>query len=103
VSGFSPQSTGFNSVLVHVKLMVGEMLLGRVFFPISIVALKLPTDISLMRTVLFWVITQTVVVVSYRRFWTTCRFPSSVGFLTPEDGIDRFARNVGNKLRLLVA
>jgi len=44
-----------------------------------------------MRTALFWVITQRVVVISY------------LGFLTPEDGTDRLSRNFGKKLPLVAA
>jgi hypothetical protein len=44
-----------------------------------------------MRTELFWVITQRVVVISDRRFWTL------------EDGSDRLSRNVGKKCPLLAA
>jgi hypothetical protein len=43
-------------------------------------------DNWLMRTALFWVITQRVVVISYRRFGTTCKVPfSRAKFLTRED------------------
>jgi len=71
MSGFSPQNPGFNSGLFDVKFMVDEMVVGKVCLPVSIIAPKLPTGITLMRTVLLWVITQTVMVVSYRQFRTT--------------------------------
>ena len=48
-------------------------------------------EISGTRTALFWVITQRVMVISCRRFWTL------------KDGPDRLPRNVGNKLPLLAA
>ena len=62
---------------------------------------------------LFWVITQTVAVISYRRFGTTYRvLTSSVmgfdlqgrfkDFFNLEDGADRFSRNVGKKVLLCV-
>jgi len=57
-----------------------------------------------MRTASFSVITQRVVVISYRRFETT--YPSHVqGVKNPkdEDGTDRLSRNVGKKLPLLAA
>jgi hypothetical protein len=57
---------------------------------------------SVMRTALFWVITQRVVVIYYRRFETTYR--SHIHFflfMTPEDGIDRTPRNVGKLLPLI--
>ena len=44
-----------------------------------------------MRTALVWVITQRVLVFSYRRFGTTYQshFQGSGSFLIPEDGTDR--------------
>jgi len=48
-----------------------------------------------LRSALFWVITQRVVVIPYRRF------VFFFGFLTPEDGTDRLSRNVSKKLPLL--
>jgi len=71
-----------------------------------------------MRTVLLWVITQQVVVISYRRFgkpigsifkgqesrfhlqWSIIQI---FGFLTVEDGTDKLSQNVGNKLPLFSA
>ena len=54
--------------------------------------------VSLIRTALFWVITQRVVVIPYRRFRTTYLVPSSrvknlklFGFLTLEDGTNRLS------------
>jgi hypothetical protein len=61
----------------------------------------LPSRPCLKSIALFWVITQRVVVISYRRF----RQPISpifkgqkslLGFLTLEDGTDKLSRNVGN-------
>jgi hypothetical protein len=56
-----------------------------------------------VRTVLVWIVTQRVVVISYRRFGQpvgpilkSYKFP-----LTFEDGTDRFSRNFGKKLQLL--
>jgi hypothetical protein len=57
-----------------------------------------------MKTALFWVITQRVVVISYRRFGTTywSHLQGSKSqekeFLTPYNGTDRLFRNVGRKL-----
>ena len=63
-----------------------------------------------MRTALFWVIAQRVVVICYRRFGTNYRshiqetgIPEPKGFLTPEDGTGSLSRNVGKKLPLLAA
>jgi len=52
-------------------------------------------------TALFWVITQRVVVISYRRFETTYRFHLQGS--TPEIWSERLSRNVGEKLLLLAA
>jgi hypothetical protein len=46
-----------------------------------------------MITAFFWAVTQRVVVIHYRRFGTT-HHPHPIGFLTLEDGTDRFSRNV---------
>jgi len=56
-----------------------------------------------LRTAHFLVITQRVVVISYRRFGTTYRaqLQGNFWFLETEDGIDRLSRNVGKKLTLL--
>ena len=82
-----------------------------------------------MRTALFWVVTQRVVIISYRRFGTTSgsnfrekatktfHLPRSSllkppyeangfiggGFLAPEDGTDKLSLNVCKKLPLLAA
>ena len=63
-----------------------------------------------LRTARFWVITQRLVVISYRRFGTTYRSHlrgSSVlnhfGLLNPGEGTGRLSRNVGKKLPLLHA
>ena len=56
-----------------------------------------------MKTAIFWVVTQRVGVISCRRFGTTYRVPSSGLKLTPEDGTDKWSRNVGKKLPLLAA
>jgi hypothetical protein len=60
---------------------------------------------KISRTALFSVITQRVVVISYRRFGTTYRSQRQwfFGFLNPEDGTDKLYRNVGKKLPLLAA
>jgi len=56
-----------------------------------------------LRTALLWVITQRVVVISYRRFGTTylSHFQGFTEFLSFEDGADSSSRNVGRKLSLL--
>jgi hypothetical protein len=61
-----------------------------------------------LRTELFWVVTQQVVVISYRRLGTTYRshlqgpkIRKAEGFLTPEYVTDRLSRNVGKKSPLL--
>jgi len=51
-----------------------------------------------MKTALFLAITQRVVVISYRRFGTTCRI--HLRFLTHDSGTDRLFRNVGKELPL---
>jgi len=57
-----------------------------------------------MKTALFWVITQRVVVISYRRFGTTYRsIFMGQKFFTPEYVTDMLTRNVGKKLQLLAA
>jgi len=53
-----------------------------------------------MRTALFWVITQRVVVISCRRFGTTYRFHLRE---EKEDGTERLSRNIGKKLPQLAA
>ena len=60
-----------------------------------------------VRTALFGVITQRVVLISYRRFGSTYRFhlhgpeiQNPFGLITPKDGTDRLSRNVGKKLPL---
>jgi len=45
-----------------------------------------------VRTALFWVITQRVVVTSYQIFWTTYRSYPHFGFLNPEDGTDTLSQ-----------
>ena len=65
----------------------------------------------IMRTVLFWVITEQVVVISYWRFGTTYHsHPQGLriqnnpkGSLNPEDWTNRLSGNVCNKLPLLTA
>ena len=54
---------------------------------------------------LFWVITQQVVAISYRRFEPTCHFHPQVSRenLNPENETDRLSRNFGKKLSLLAA
>ena len=55
-----------------------------------------------MRFALYWVITQRIVVIPYRRFGTTC--PSHLQgsgdfhFFTLEDGADRLSRNIRKEL-----
>jgi len=58
-----------------------------------------------LRTPLFLVITQRVVVNYYRRFGTTYRShpQGEFGFLNPDARTDRLSRNVGKKLPLLAA
>jgi len=53
---------------------------------------------KLMRTALFWVVTQREVLTSYRRFGTTYR-----SHLRLEDGTDTLSRNVANRLPQLAA
>ena len=53
-------------------------------------------DPQQMRTALFWVITQRVMVISYDVLG------QPIGSISiPDDGVDRMPRNVGNKLPLL--
>ena len=59
-------------------------------------------EVLRLRTARFWVITQSVVVISYRHFATIYR-SHLFGFLTPDDGTDRLSRNDGKKLPLLAA
>ena len=64
-----------------------------------------------MRTALFWVIMQWVVVISYRHFGTAYRShlwgsriqKNPKWFLNPEDGTNSLSWNVGKKLPQLVA
>jgi hypothetical protein len=61
---------------------------------------------SLLRTSLFWVITQQVVVISYQRFGETyLSHPQGSGilqgFFKPEDGTYKLSRNISKKLPLL--
>ena len=102
VSDFSPQSPGFNSVLVHVKLMVDEMVLGQGF----------SHQYRCIEATYWYKPHENCALLGYcgdssGSFLPTIQnnlsFPSSVGFLTSEDGTDRFVRSVGNKLRLLAA
>jgi len=55
-----------------------------------------------MRIALFWVISQRVMVISYRRFGTNYRSHLQWTII-PEDGADRLSRKVGKKLPLLAA
>jgi hypothetical protein len=91
----------------------------RVFLSLSSVRLLCEFGLAangetrVMRTALFWAITQRVVAISYRIFGTTYRSHRQVsriqilldpfGFLKPEDGTDRLFRNVGKILPLLAA
>jgi len=60
--------------------------------------------LSQMRTALFWVITQRVMAISYRRFGKTYRsHPLGSRVLNPENGKDMLFRNVYKKLPLLAA
>jgi len=64
------------------------------------------TNYRTLGTAFLWVITQRVVVISYRRFGTTCRSHLQghiFGFLTLEYGPGRLSRNVGKELPLLAA
>jgi len=60
-------------------------------------------NLFMLGTTLFWVITQRVTVISYRRFGST--FPSNPEGSRiqkkTEDGTDRLSRNIGKKLPLL--
>ena len=51
-----------------------------------------------MRTVLFWAVTQRVLVIPYQRFGPIFKDQES-----PEDGTDSFSRNVGKVLSLPAA
>jgi len=53
-----------------------------------------------MGTVLFWAITQCVVVIPYRRFGTTFQSHLKESFLTLEDGTNELSRNVSKELPL---
>jgi hypothetical protein len=57
-------------------------------------------NITELSTAFFGAITQQIVVIPYRYFGTTYRFPI-LGFLTLENGNDRLSRNVDKKLPLL--
>ena len=57
---------------------------------------------KMLRTALFWVITQRVVVICYRRFGTTYRSHLQ-GSRKQKMGRDRLSRNVWKKLPLLAA
>jgi hypothetical protein len=60
--------------------------------------------LSLLRTALFEVITQPVMVISYRHFGKNYQsHPRDSRLLNPEDGNDRLSRNGGKKLPLLAA
>ena len=55
------------------------------------------SGVKLLRTALFWVITQRVVVISYRRFGATCpSHPQGSRIKNHEDGTDMFSRNVSS-------
>ena len=57
-----------------------------------------------MRSAFFWVITQRVVVIPYRRFRTNCQPPlQGPKKKSLEDGADTLSRNVGKELPLLAA
>ena len=56
-----------------------------------------------MKTALFWVVTQRVVLIPYGCFGTIFRAHLLLGFLTLEDGTDRLSRNVGKELALHAA
>jgi hypothetical protein len=70
---------------------VDEMVLGQICFPISLIAPKLriymPLDDYVTSSGSF-----------LPKIQDNLSFPSSVGFLTPEDGTDRLSRNIGKKL-----
>jgi hypothetical protein len=55
---------------------------------------------SYLRTVLFWAVTQRVVVITYRRCVTTCKShlkgSGIAGFLALEYGTGKLSQNVGN-------
>jgi hypothetical protein len=57
--------------------------------------------IVVMRTALFWVITQRAVVIPYRRFGTSCRYRLKGS--RAEDEADRLSQNVGKEFLLLAA
>ena len=65
---------------------------------------------SYLTTAIFWVVTQGVVVISYRRFGTTnplhlegSRIQNSFRSLNPEDEKNWLFRNIGKKLTSLAA
>ena len=63
---------------------------------------KLALRTILLRTALFWAVTQHVVVIPYRHFGKTSR-SNLRGSLTLGSGADRLSPNVGKKLPLLAA
>jgi len=60
--------------------------------------------VVLLRSELFWDITQCIVVIPYRCFGDNLSVPSSsVKIFTHEDGTDRLSRSVGKELQLYTA
>ena len=60
-----------------------------------------------VRTAVFWGITQQIAVISYQRFGDNLSVPfaafKNTKFLDPEDGTNSLSQNVGKKLSLLTA
>ena len=102
--------TSASSLLVWTYVFVDSYI--RNFEKLPLVAIRTPFFDSgcggnlEMRTALFCIIPQRVVVISNRRFGTTYRSHSQGFFLwilEPEDGTDRLSRKVGKKLPQLAA
>jgi hypothetical protein len=98
----NPSFAAYFLVLRKVNTIIISPLYLYAWIPLSVCP---PFHIlSQLRTALFWVITQRVVVISYRRFEKTYRsHPRGSRVLNPEDGNDRLSRNVRKKLPLLAA
>jgi hypothetical protein len=97
-----PSFAAYFLLLRKVNLIIVSPLYLYVWIPMSLCP---PFQISSqMRTALFRVITQQVVVISYRRFGKTYRsHPRDSRVFNPENGNERLSRNVGKKLPLLSA
>jgi hypothetical protein len=70
-------------------------------FVLVFIVMSYRLECSKLRSALFWIITQWVIEISYRRFGTTCR--SQLRGLTLEAGTEGLSRNASKKLPLLPA